>query len=176
MIDGDQISEFETAKKYQEAFLSMKSEWDKGKRDLSICLNLGFISWYLSVESGNTFITQGLNDNDYEIIELTLSEVTEEGIRNFSTETQFLLIFGYMITLFPHHFGDYEHWESIGKNMLSKAYELEPSDPIIEMVFLADNMRSEGYRNACLRSKEHIKDRFKNKGLMDKYFQDVFDR
>ncbi|MCP3743783.1 hypothetical protein [Paenibacillus sp. A3M_27_13] len=180
MIDGDQISEFETATKYQEAFLSTKSEWDKGKRDLSICLNLGFISWYLSVESGNTFITQGLNDNDYEIIELTLSEVTEEGIRNFSTETQFLLIFGYMITLFPHHFGDYEYWESIGKNMLSKAYELEPSDPIIEMVFLADNMRSEGYRNACLRSKEHIKehikDRFKNKGLMDKYFQDVFDR
>ncbi|WP_289373724.1 hypothetical protein ACN9MH_11690 [Paenibacillus silvae] len=60
--------------------------------------------------------------------------------------------------------------------MLSKAYELEPSDPIIEMVFLADSMKSEGYQNACLRAKEHIKDRFKNKGLMDRYFQDVFDR
>ncbi|MEC0126490.1 hypothetical protein [Paenibacillus pabuli] len=82
-----------------------------------------------------------------------------------------------MITLFPHHFGDYEYWESMGKNMLSKAYELEPCDPIIEMVFLADNsMRNEDYKDACLRAKEHIKDRFKNKGLMDKYFQDVFNR
>ncbi|WP_128101504.1 hypothetical protein [Paenibacillus sp. DCT19] len=60
MFDGDQFNEFETAKNYQEAFLSMKREWDKGKRDLSICLNLGFLSWYLSVESGNTFVTEGL--------------------------------------------------------------------------------------------------------------------
>ncbi|ANF97853.1 hypothetical protein [Paenibacillus bovis] len=176
MINGDEVNKFETAKKYQEAFLSMKREWGKGNRDLSVCLNLGFISWYLSVESGNTFITQGLNDTDYEMIELTLTEVTEEGIRNFSAEMQFLLIFGYMITLFPNHFGDYEHWKSIGKNMLSKAYEVEPSDPIIEMVYLADNMRSEGYRNVCLRAKGYIKTRFKNKGLMDQYFQDVFDR
>lgn len=64
---------------------------------MNICLNLGFISLYLSVESGNTFVTQRVNDNDYELI---------------------------------------------------------------EMVFLSDNMRSEGYKNACLRAKEHIKDRF----------------
>ncbi|WP_366296436.1 hypothetical protein [Paenibacillus sp. AN1007] len=176
MVDGDRRDEFETAKQYQEVFISTKSDWDRGKRDLDTCLNLGFLSWYLSVESGNPFITQGLNENDYEMIESTLKEVSEEGIRKFSRNTKFLLIFGYMITLFPHHFGDYEHWESVGKNMLSKAYELEPSDPIIEMIFLADNMRSEGYEDACLRAKECIQDRFNSKRLMDKYFQDVFDR
>lgn len=70
------------------------------------------------------------------------------GINLFKKDVDFLWMFGYMISLFPYFFGEYEEWEQRGKKMIEEAMTLKPNDPIIEMLYLS-SIPSSKYKDSC---------------------------
>jgi len=56
----------------------------------------------------------GIQDVDFDELETILRQVTDFGLDNFMTNEDFLWCFGYMISLFPYYFGNYEYWEEKG--------------------------------------------------------------
>jgi hypothetical protein len=93
---------------------------------------------------------------------------------------EFNFIAGYAISIFPYEFGDYEELEIKGKEMLKKAFEMEQSNPIYEMVYLGSKNRNKKeeslYKKSCAESKLILKIKYNGKGLLNEYYNQVFNR
>lgn len=109
-------------------------------------------------------------------LELELSN----GLNKYSQLAEFNFITGYAISIFPYEFGDYKELEIKGKQMLKKAFEMNKSNPIYEMVYLGSknlNKREESlYKKACVNSKQILKIKYQGKGLLNEYYNQVFNR
>jgi hypothetical protein len=107
-----------------------------------------------------------------------LTEVTNFGLAHFITHEDFLWCFGYMISMFPYYFGDYEQWEEKGISMLKHAYELYPEEPIYKYSYLGsftNTYRTRRTRkNELKRVKPVLEDRFRGEGLLSEYFKSIF--
>jgi hypothetical protein len=110
----------------------MLSEWKKDSQDLKKFIRLGILYWYMVIEwdcIDTTYL-------DYDKYESMLKKLTNIVLNNLDDDA-FLWTFGYMISLFPFYFGEYEEWESKGDEMLEKAHNLRPNDPVIKLVYLS---------------------------------------
>lgn len=104
-----------------------------------------------------------------------LNEVTHFGLANFMTNEDFLWCFGYMISLFPHYFGDYEHWEEKGISMLKRAYELCPNEPVYRYSYLGYSSNTQGKLKEEFYQVQYVlEDRFQGEGVLSQYFKSVW--
>jgi hypothetical protein len=115
--------------------------------------------------------TTDLNHDEYENM---LKELTNFGLNNFDGDADFLWTFGYMISLFPFYFGEYEEWESKGHEMLEEAHNLRPNDLIIKWVYLGgknDEQYKKEYQETCHIVASILKSRFRGDGELQQYFK-----
>ncbi|WP_188467176.1 hypothetical protein [Bizionia arctica] len=65
-----------------------------------------------------------------------------------------------------------------GQEMLKKAFEMEQSNPIYKMVYLGSKSQNDKeqslYKNACAESKLILKTKHSGKGLLNEYYNQVF--
>lgn len=162
------INELENYQKWNEVKCSLEHLWLTHKDNIEIASHLGCICWYVLV-FWERIDNSTLDERDFI---KTLTEVTEYGLISFTDKPEFLWKFGYMIKLFPYYFGDYEKWEKIGQQLIEKAHELKPEDPVITMIYLNDDSLSE-YKEACVKVSEQLPSRFSGTGVIDKYFRSV---
>jgi hypothetical protein len=119
----------------------------------------------------------GIKDVDFDELETMLHKVTDFGLVNFMKNEDFLWCFGYMISLFPYYFGDYEYWEEKGISMLKRAYELCPNEPVYKYSYLGSFPKNNGkLKNEFQQVQAVLEDRFQGEGILSEYFKSVWHR
>ena len=174
MIDWTwtEVDRLENQEKWNEAKAYLLNSWRQNPTDLKTVIRLGFFCWYVVVEQGPLGITDA--DVDMDELESLLEEVTHFGLAHFMTNEDFLWCFGYMISMFPEYFGDYERWEEKGDFMLKRAYELYPEEPVYKYSYLGSFLNTDGtLKNELKQVQPVLKDRFKGEGLLSEYFKEV---
>lgn len=174
MIDWTwtEVDKLEKQEKWNEAKAYLLNSWRQNPPDLKTVIRLGFFCWYVVVEQGPLGITDA--DVDMDELESLLEEVTHFGLAHFMTNEDFLWCFGYMISMFPDYFGDYEQWEEKGISMLKRAYELYPEEPVYKYSYLGSFPNTYGtLKNELKQIQPVLEDRFKGEGLLAEYFKEV---
>ena len=134
-------------------------------------LSWGFFCWYVLTEEGPLEI----QDVDFDELETILRQVTDFGLVNFGTNEDFLWCFGYMISLFPYYFGEFEYWEEKGISMLKRAYEICPDEPVYKYSYLGSFPNSdEKLKDEFQKVHVVLKDRFQGNGVLSEYFKSVW--
>lgn len=143
----------------------------QNRSDLKTTIRLGFFCWYVLVEDG----PRGITGVDFNEVEMLLHEVSEHGLNNYINNADFLWSFGYMISLFPYYFGEYEQWEAKGKKMLKMAHELFPDEPVYRYSYLASLPNTYGkHGDEFQRLHAVLDERFKGEGVLSRYFKSVW--
>jgi len=173
MIDWrwTEVDTLESQERWDEAKSLLLKYWRETPTDLKVSIRLGFFCWYILVEQGPL----GIKDIDFSELENVLREVTQIGLDHFMTNEDFLWCFGYMISLFPYYFGDYEYWEDKGLSMLKQAYELCPDEPVYRYSYFGS------FPHIDKKSKDELHlvqaildDRFQGEGILSEYFKSVW--
>ena len=167
----EQIFELESAEKYNEAYSEYRNLISENNADFETWKYYFFFLWSM-LEDVN-----GLFKKDIDL-RTELEFELKNGLKKYSELAEFNFIAGYAISIFPYEFGDYEELEIKGKEMLKKAFELEQTNPIYKMVYLGSKSLNEKeqslYKNACAESKLILKTKHNGKGLLNEYYNQVF--
>ena len=167
------IFELESAEKYNDAF----SQYQK----LILENNTGFETWkyYFFFLWRMIEDVDGLFRKDIDL-RTKLNIELKNGLLKYSELAEFNFIAGYAICIFPYEFGEYEELDNKGREMLEKATQIEPSNPIYKMAYLGSlTLNEKGqrlYEKACLESQTILKESYNGKGFLNEYFTDVFNR
>jgi hypothetical protein len=166
-----EVDQLEQKEDWNEARDYMYNEWKKEKLNLKKYLRLSFLCWYIVVESG-CLNDSTINDAEYEYL---LMEIKDFGFKHFSQDSEFLWVYGYMISLFPYYFGEYEEWEEKGNQMIYKAYKLNSQDPIVKYIYIRSFPSSivPGAREIEQVVNKLLPERFKGNGQLQSYFKEV---
>lgn len=167
------IFELENAEKYNEAYYLYQKQTSENNTDFEIWKYYFFFLWCM-IEDVTGIFTVEID------LRKTLEIELKYGLNKFSESAEFNIIVGYAICIFPYEFGDYEELEEKGNEMLKKASEMEPTNPIYKMIYLGsksmNNEEQSLYKKACESSKLILKNKYNGKGLLNKYFTQVFNR
>ena len=150
--------------------------------DPEAAIRLAFVCWYVLVEHGCIPDADGLRDVDFARLESVLQKVTTEALAIHADDPDVLFHFGYMASLFPWCFdpNDVSGWERRASEMLRRAWDIRPDDPVFEMVYLGDlplpERPEEPYRAACRRARPVVPARYVGDGEFDGYFRQVLTR
>ncbi|MFK4254612.1 hypothetical protein [Streptomyces angustmyceticus] len=170
-----EVDILEREEKWEEAKLLLIKSWRQNPQDIIVAIRLGFFAWNILVEEGPLGITD--EDVDFDELETVLKEVTHFGMANFITNEDFLWCFGYMTSLFPDHFGDYDYWEEKGISMLKHAYELFPNEPVYSYSYFASfsNTPKKSLKEVCYKVQAVLEERFQGEGgVLSEYFKGVW--
>lgn len=169
----EQIFELETAEKYNEAYSEYQKLISENNSDFETWKYYFFFLWSM-LEDVNGQFKKDIN------LRTELESELRNGLYKYSELAEFNFIAGYTISIFPYEFGDYEKLEIKGKEMLKKAFELEQSNPIYKMVYLGSKSLNENeqslYKKASAESKLILKTKYSGKGLLNEYYNQVFNR
>lgn len=166
-----EVDTLESQEKWNEAKSLLIKSWRQNPQDLKVAIRLGFFCWYVLVEEGPL----GIKGVDFDELETVLKEVTHFGLANFITNEDFLWCFGYMISLFPYYFGDYEYWKEKGISMIKSAYKLCPDEPVYKYSYLASfSNTDEKLKDEFHQVQVVLEDRFQGEGVLSVYFKDVW--
>lgn len=168
-----QIFELESAEKYNEAYSLYQKLISENNADFETWKYYFFFLWTMIED------VTGIFTKDIDLRKKLESELTI-GFNKYSELAEFNFIAGYTVSIFPWEFGDYEELDTKGTEMLKKAHEMEPTNPIYQMVYLGSQSLNEkgqeSYKVACAESKKIIKSDYSGKGLFNEYFNQVFNR
>jgi len=169
----NEIFELESAEKYNEAYSLYQKLILENNADFKTWKYYFFFLWSM-LEDVNGQFTKDID------LRAELESELENGLNKYSELAEFNFIAGYAISIFPYEFGEYEELEIKGKEMIKKAFEIETFNPIYKMVYLGSkvltNREQSLYENACAESKLILKTKYSGKGLMNEYFNQVFNR
>ena len=169
----EQIFELETSEKYNEAYSEYKKLLSENNADFKTWKYYFFFLWSM-IEDVNGVFKKDID------LRTELESELKNGLKKYSELAEFNFIAGYTISIFPYEFGDYEKLEVKGKEMLKKAFEKEQSNPIYKMVYLGskslNNKEQSLYKKACAESTIILKTKYSGKGLLNEYYNQVFNR
>ena len=169
----EQIFELESAEKYNEAYSLYQNMIAENNSDFETWKFYFFFLWTM-IEDVN-----GLFRKDIDLRTELESEL-KNGLDRYSELAEFNFIAGYAVCIFPYEFGDYEELDSKGREMLKKASEMEPTNPIYKMAYLGSlSLNEKGqslYEKACAESQPILKTKYSGKGFLNEYFNQVFNR
>jgi hypothetical protein len=167
------IFELESNEKYNEAYSLYHKLFSENETDFEMWKYYFFFLWSM-IEDVNGQFTKVAD------LRTELETELKNGLKKYSDLAEFNFIAGYAISIFPYEFGDYEKLEKEGNEMLKKASEMEPNNPIYKMVYLGskdlNNKEQSLYEKACVESKLILKAKHSGKGLLNEYFNQVFNR
>jgi hypothetical protein len=169
----EQIFELESAEKYNEAYSLYQKLIAENNTDFKTWKYYFFFLWTM-IEDVN-----GVFRKDVDLRNELESEL-KNGLNKYSELAEFNFIAGYAVCIFPYEFGDYEELDSKGREMLKKASEMEPTNPIYKMAYLGSQVLNKKeqslYEKACAESKSVLKTNYSGKGFLNEYFNQVFNR
>ena len=110
--------------------------------------------------------------------ESKLKEMFTEGLTLFSLNAEYNFIAGYVMSIFPYEFGNFDEYEIKSSELLAKAKNLEPNNEIYKMVVLgnADVENSANYSNARINAQPKVIEKYKGSALLNQYFRQVLCR
>ena len=169
----EQIFVLESSENYNEAY-SLYQKWiSESEQDFRTWKYYFFFLWSM-LEDVNGQFTKEID------LPTELKMELNKGLKKYSELAEFNFIAGYVISIFPYEFGEYEELEIKGHQMLQKATEMESSNPLFKMVYFGSktltNKEQIQYEKACVDSKAILKTKYRGKGLMNEYFNQVFNR
>ena len=173
MIDWrwTEVDTLESQERWNEAKSLLIKSWRQNPNDLKVIIRLGFFCWYVLAEEGPL----GIKDVDFYELETVFNEVTQFGLANFMTNEDFLWCFGYMISLFPNYFGDFEYWEEKGISMLKLAYELCPDEPVYKYSYLGSFPNTgEKLKDEFHQMQAVLEEKFQGESLLSEYFKSAW--
>lgn len=113
-------------------------------------------------------------------LNVELKAELKKGFNKYSKSAEFNFIAGYTISIFPYEFGDYEGLDKKGQEMLKRATELEPNNPIYKMIYLGSQdsteKNQEEYKKNCKQSELIVRAKYSGIGLLNDYFIQVLIR
>ncbi|MBL1219201.1 MAG: hypothetical protein D8M59_17115 [Planctomycetes bacterium] len=169
----NEIFELENAEKYNEAYSEYQKLISENNADFETWKFYFFFLWSM-LEDVNGLFTEDID------LRTELESELKSGLKNYSDLAEFNFIAGYAVSIFPYEFGDYEELDKKGREMLKKAFDLEPNNPIYKMVYLGSQEPSEKnqteYQNACLESELKVREIYNGNGLLNDYFKQVLIR
>ena len=169
----ERIFELESAEKYNEAFSLYQKLISENNADFETWKFYFFFLWSM-LEVVNGQFTKEID------LRTALESELKNGLTKYSKLADFNFIAGYCVSIFPYEFGDYDSLELKGKEMLKRASEMEPNNPIYKMAYLGSQVLNEKgqrlYEKACAETKLILKTNFYGKGLLNEYYKQVFNR
>lgn len=165
-----EVDTLESQGKWNEAKELLTKQWSLNP-DVKATIHLVFFCWYLLVEDGPL----GLDaDIDFNGLESLLHQVTAVGLANFMDKEDFLWNFGYIITLFPYYFGEYELWEEKGEELLKKAHMRNPDEPVYKYSYLWSLPISRDKNDDEFEElRAVLEEQFQGEGVLSRYFKSV---
>jgi len=166
------VKEMEKQKKWSEVLGALYKDWAAKKDDLNLLLCIGSELWYC-LEFGDEHEMSHMIDKQK--AKCQLDEVFSFGSTFFSEEYTFNLFFGYMISLFPYFFnGDFDEMQQKAKEMLRKACELEPNNPVPRIWYYGSHSNHPLYKTAKQEAYESVCLLFpKNGTAVENYMRDM---
>lgn len=168
----EEVDLLEKNSEWDEAKALLMKNWNQNPYESQVAIRLGFFCWYVLTEE----VSLEGNYINFEELETVLRQVTNFGLSNFMKNEEFLWCFGYMISLFPYYFGEYELWLEKGNSMLRSAYELNPNEQVYKYTYLASystlegkSLETEFQKLQCV-----LEDRFQGVGVLSEYFKSVW--
>ena len=169
----EQIFELESTEKYNEAYSLYQKLISENNADFETWKYYFFFLWTM-IEDVN-----GLFRKDIDLRTELESEL-KNGLNKYSELAEFNFIAGYTVCIFPYEFGEYEELDKKGREMLKKASEMEPTNPIYGMAYLGSQVLNDKgqslYEKACAESQPVLKKVYSGKGFLNEYFNQVFNR
>jgi hypothetical protein len=165
------VFDLEDAEKFDEAFEAYNDLYKRNKHDYELWKHFYFFLW-TAIEDAPCSFHDKIN------LRQLLKEMLDEGKQIFSDKADFNFVAGYTISIFPYEYGDYDNLERVGYEMLSKATQLQPTNPIYRMVFLgsSSNTNPNAYRQAEVDAAPKVIEAFSGGGFLNKYFRQVLYR
>lgn len=176
----ENLSELERNNKWRIITDHLYDNWQSDKLNSNKILRVGAECWYILSEW--EFLKINTNELTQGYVKEKLIEVTNFAIENFSTDAKVLSIFGYMISIFPFYFyndndtsnNTYLQFEKMGKAMLKKAYELNNSNEIYELLYfnsLKEPSKDFEAKKQTLQNK--VSTYFSNETEVERYFNEI---
>ncbi|MBU3160522.1 hypothetical protein KPL37_12280 [Clostridium frigoris] len=169
--DCSEIDGYEKADKFVEAKNSLMKKWYENPYDLKILIRASFINWYLLVEWERT---KHLNIDCDELAD-RINEIYDFGIKNFSENEEFLLAFGYMISVSPENFAscDYTSSYNNGMLMLKKAFKINPNNDLIKLIYTRSINKEILTKPMCENIVKYIDEKFVVDSVISDYVKSV---
>ena len=167
----NRIIELEEDGNLPEAYKLYKELYENFPNDYEIWKHFYFLIW-LGIEDMDPEFQEEIS------IRELLQKLYDEGKSRFTDIADFYFIAGYTVSIFPYEYGEYDTLEKEGNRMLKTAFEMEQDNMIYRMVYLGNN-GIEGdseYFQAAHDAAPMVKETFKNKGAMNKYFRQILYR
>lgn len=125
----------------------------------------------------NRFCMEVGPDVNLSIWKSTLVAATKYGLKNFSSDVNFLWQAGYMMILFPYYFCEGGEnpasIEDLGRKMVKRANYLAPEDKVIQSVVLGFELPYKELVNARKPYQEVILNSLGTETELEQYFRDV---
>jgi hypothetical protein len=148
-------------------------DWKSDMKDLDKLLCIGTALWYYLVFENELDPKEKLSR--VELLE-QLTEVTQYGWLKFADQWVFNMFFGYMISMFPYFWGDWDAMVSKALEMNKRACELAPDNPIPKIWYYGSFSDSPYYINAKKDAQQSVTDSFPkgdNGNPIVRYFCDM---
>ena len=134
-------------------------QWKASPNDLNYLLCAGTQLWYtllvMDCIRNDPFAPDDVEIVPDEQLQIDLMNVTRYGFKHFADNPIFNAYFGYMISVMPYFFldynGDYLGWRAKGIEMMHRSYNLDPNSPFTKaMCYKSDGYgKDTPYYNAC---------------------------
>jgi hypothetical protein len=169
----EDILELEEKQEYNKAYYIYSPLLNKNSTDFELWKHYFFFLWYM-VE-----VVKGQFTVDIDLHK-TLATELKKGQELFKNIPEFNFITGYSISIMPYIFGNCNAYEKKAIELLEKASNLEPNNPIYKMTLLGAQWdfggQKQSYNEVCLRSKQIIAQKYSGKGLINSYFFTILNR
>ena len=172
----ENIFKLESEEKYNEAYYQYKSLLKTSPLNFDIWKYYYFFLWSMIEDVNGVFtIFKG------EDLRNELKNELDYGLKNFEKIAEFNFLAGYTTSIFPYEYRDYKKMENFGKQLLSKASELDSNNVLFKMVFLGSlenpNVEQKNeYNNLKSKVRIEILEKHYGNGLLNEYFNQVFIR
>ena len=153
ILFAPEIIKAEDAYNLKEATEIAYTQWKAQPMDRNLLLCAGTELWYTEVVCGDFEYGPPIVYGDETLRLERLMEVTRWMFQYFENDAVCNAYFGYMIEVMPYFFsdygGDYDGWREKGRNMMKKAYRLEPENLFVKAMYYEALEDTPHYRAAC---------------------------
>ena len=159
---------------FESAFLLYRNAFDMDREDFQLWRSFYFFLWYCLAEDGflkcEKFILDYNLRQEYDLL-------LNYGHETYSSIPEFYFIVGYTISVYPYLFPNILESESLGNQLIKKAWNLERSNLIYNMVRLGDSLPgSQEYSKSCINASTLVLNQYQGKGYLNAYFRSVLFR
>lgn len=143
LIFGDEIPKLEKENRWKSVVDIVFQQWKSTPNDLNSLLCAGTQLWYtllvMDYIKNDPFPPDNVEFVSNVQLQNNLMNVTRYGFEFFSDNSIFNAYFGYMISVMPYYFLDYNEdylgWKSKGIEMMRRSYNLDPSSPFTKAMY-----------------------------------------